>query len=263
MRRSFSFGGRKFGAPDQGALNRLLGAYREIARGEIVKEFGRGSCIPATRITIDVLHHYKVEAVAMPVKMILYNASLRGQLLAGNDPQYQDLEEWCKRTGACSVGLGYSKKQFNGPEYQRLITSTQQELLGADYFPLCDLEIGEIILIEGRGFRVCEGPGGLPLLDPVHVGHVVAYLPAHNLLIDASADQLNRPEDEIELPGVMTLIAPPGLLDAGFESESGGCFVFYRRADNYTYQESQIWFDNRRTKPTRAAIIAAIDERLR
>jgi hypothetical protein len=114
----------------------------------------------------------------------------------------------------------------------------------------------------GVGYRQMVRPDRGLTRDGKWEGHLVAYLPRHNILIDASACQGNRPEHGIELPGVLILSeVSHGLLkgDAILRGELNGCLIEYRPFQTTSYRSAPDWTEDRRVKRAVKAICAHID----
>jgi len=264
--RNFSFGARKKPAVP---LRALLVCFAKVARTEIVKDWGLASCIAGTRITIDVLKRYGVEAVSIPVDLFACNAAYMKAVDAGDQPptDKRALTEWFARTGAWSAGTG-------------IAAITEHDIhIVEDYVPPGDpvhdwipvnmnmfpqpLKDGDVVMLGKRGYRYYDESAG-ECLSPIHVGHVVAHLPKHSLIVDASADQVDEPEKGIELPSVVVINSNRRFLNGEellIGDCNGGCFQ-YKRTDNETYREAEIWRDKSKTKHTRESICAGIERLL-
>jgi hypothetical protein len=61
-------------------LKRMLLLYQHMARAPIVAKFGIPSCVPATRITIEVLAHFGFQARPLSVRTDIFNAAYMAAL---------------------------------------------------------------------------------------------------------------------------------------------------------------------------------------
>jgi hypothetical protein len=82
-------------------------------------------------------------------------------------------------------------------------------------------------------------------------GHLVAYLPKHNFIIDASIDQANRPAKGIILPPVLIAQISPRFAagEIALESTSKWMYLQYACAPNELFRLSKDWTEFQRIKP--------------
>lgn len=94
-------------------------------------------------------------------------------------------------------------------------------------------------------------------------GHLVALLPKHNMIVDSSIDQANRPQYSIHLPTVLVAeFAPEFLSEEGYRlclRNDEGCFMYYEKLVNPVWRTAPDWVDTKRTKRAVKAIIAHIE----
>jgi hypothetical protein len=82
-------------------------------------------------------------------------------------------------------------------------------------------------------------------------GHLVAYLPQHRILLDASVDQANRPVRGIILPPVLTVPNIPSRFlngDTRLVGSFNGMFLEYRHVPNETFRTTKDWTEYWRIK---------------
>jgi hypothetical protein len=223
------------------SLKRVLARFTCVARLEIRKKFNSASCIPSTRVTIDVLHEFGFEAEPLSVAMWVVNTAYMKAVNAGDEPPDNEREsnEWFARTGAWSKAIG---------DYGNDGETTQNTCItGAPFKP------SFICLIEpDTPMFLAEGKWN---------GHLVAHLPKYHLLVDASADQANEPTKNILLPGVITIPVPNNRFLRGDEPVEGyinGCFVRYTVSSNRDFLQSDAWKDESLTQSVVKAICRAI-----
>jgi hypothetical protein len=88
---------------------RVIELMLEVLRGEIRQDFRADSCIASTRVTIKVLEHFHIDAFPITCRVRVYNKAFIDALHNGALPHKvsnKELEEFCKATGAHSVGIG-------------------------------------------------------------------------------------------------------------------------------------------------------------
>ncbi len=90
------------------ALPQVLAGICSVTRKEILRDFRADSCISTTRAVTRVLRHFGFEAIPLSVRVIVYNPIMVEAILTGTSKNSDDpdFHEWCKRTGAWSVGVG-------------------------------------------------------------------------------------------------------------------------------------------------------------
>lgn len=132
---------------------RLIGLLREVARPLIMSVCRtRTNCIAATKIIVDTLQSYGIEARALPCQLRVRNAVHLYQLDAwrrsnGDTPAPEFMQRhWRDDLGAWAVYVGYGSDNPNDTGYD---------------------------------------------------GHLVVHVPLLQLAIDASIDQVDRPEKKI------------------------------------------------------------------
>jgi hypothetical protein len=174
-------------------LEQVLSGIQAVTRKEMVSDFVENSCIASTRVVVNVLKHYGYDALPFPCQVYVYNKTFKEHLEAGKKLFQGDaLIEWCKLTGAWSVGIG-----VYDPE---------------------------------KHFR--------------ETGHLVALIPGHNILVDASIDQANRPQHGIHLPQVLIAGELTDGFKAGVEDLSlthNDCLLVYHPTDNDIYKIAPDW----------------------
>jgi hypothetical protein len=95
-----------------------------------------------------------------------------------------------------------------------------------------------------------------------YVGHLVAVLPKQKVLIDASADQANRPHKGIVLPKAVVLSVTEGFLKGGEREECSvnGCALIYQpELAKRDYLKSPDWIEKYRTRDVIKAVIRRIE----
>jgi len=85
----------------------ILERFAEIARGEILKEFGIDSCIASTRVTLEVMRSLKIPAKPLHVRLFAMNRAMAKNIDEFGYPDPETLGHWCSEDGAHSVGVGY------------------------------------------------------------------------------------------------------------------------------------------------------------
>jgi hypothetical protein len=113
-------------------------------------------------------------------------------------------------------------------------------------------------LIGGWSVGLGETP-----VDADPVGHLVALLPKEKLIVDASLDQANRPQKQIELPPVLIAHVDDDFI-AGKSPDTlmyNGCkLVYHAEPGNTVYKQSGDWNIPNRTKHAIKAIIKLVEE---
>lgn len=98
------------------------------------------------------------------------------------------------------------------------------------------------------------------------VRHLVAYVPALPGLIDASIDQCNRPERNIDLPHAVGFIITPEELSLGgrWQVDANGCWIEYSRVldDREAWRSSSDWVGNAGTAAVQSALIRLVERAL-
>lgn len=87
----------------------VLRTIARVGRKIIREDFRADSCIASTRVVTRVLSHYGFHAEPRHVKVIIFNKIMleywnKGQVPNNETPAFR---EFCDRTGAWSIGLGY------------------------------------------------------------------------------------------------------------------------------------------------------------
>ena len=191
----------------------LLEAYAEIARGEILREFGIESCIASTRITLEVMKKLKVPVKPLPTRLCAMNVVMARLIEEHGWPDPKTLDRWVEEHNAHSIGLGY------GP-------------------PTPD--------------------------DPGWDGHLVAFV-GGRYIVDASIDQVNRPQKEISVPDVIV-----AKIERGFITGKRPLLVRLSSAvlryevmtpPDLGYRSSPNWRLRYQTQPAVERILAELRER--
>ena len=111
----------------------VIAALMKVARPVIRTTFRQDSCIPSTRIGIDVLAYFGLKAVPMPLFMLIYNDEAMKLIEGGKAAQLQELMHSRgpdEPGGPWSVGVGAEIANSSGwaghlvvglPEYRVLI----------------------------------------------------------------------------------------------------------------------------------------------
>jgi len=226
------------------SLERLLGKFQNVARQKIRKEFNATSCIPSTRVTIDVLRAFHIEAEPLPVRMSVANELYMKALSEGDLPPEDERgrDEWSARTGACSRVIG--------------MDDNDNETVQDSCFTGMPFKPENFI-----GMSPVEPDTAMFLAKGEWNGHLVAHIPKYHLFIDASANQANWPEKNIKLPGVIVIRDIDNRFLHGDDSLSRlmyGCLVQYEVSSNQDYLQSDAWKDKSLTEPTVKAIYRAM-----
>lgn len=96
-------------------IEEILERYAEIARGEILKEFGIESCIGSTRITVEVMKKLKVPVKPLVTKLYATNIVMAKLIEEHGYPDPETLDRWVEEHGAHSIGLGYGPPTPDDP----------------------------------------------------------------------------------------------------------------------------------------------------
>jgi len=91
---------------------------------------------------------------------------------------------------------------------------------------------------------------------------LIAYLPKHRFLIDASIDQANRPAKGIVLPPVLlSPDVPPRFLtgEMSLEARIQGMYLQYVCVPNETFRKSKDWTEFSRIKPVVKRIVKEME----
>ena len=212
-------------------LSLVLRGIEDVASREILRDFRPDSCIAATKIIIRVLRRFGYEAQAIPARLVMGNRAFTKLVEEkGVIPSMEEAIEagWFVKHGAWSVGIGY----------QSVLAGTGHQSL----------------------LRKAENAGPTP--EGKWNGHVVAFLPRHNTLIDASITQGNRPAKGIVFPGVLivTGISRYFLTGEGIlRGEYNGCLIEYRPFQDESFRRAPDWTDDHRVKRAVKAIVKYIE----
>jgi len=96
-------------------LEDVLERYAEIARGEILREFGLESCIGSTRITLEVMKKLKVPVKPLATKLYAMNVVMAKLIEEHGYPDSETLDQWVEEHNAHSIGLGYGPPTPDDP----------------------------------------------------------------------------------------------------------------------------------------------------
>ena len=178
------------------------------------------------------------------------NAAYLKATEAGDNPPQDcaELEGWFKRTGAHSTGIGVDrstdKNFFLDPSEVHLWNNKEHTYINREILGEVD---GTLLIYEDTKWN----------------GHLVAHLPRQQFLIDATADQANRPEKGIELPEI-AIVRPTSRKflngDETLVTQFGECRFQYEVRRNEGFRKSDFWKDKRHTQPAVKMICTRMEE---
>jgi hypothetical protein len=98
------------------SLAHVLKGIESVLRQEILKGFRPDSCIATTRAVIRVLRNFGYHAEPFAVTAIVLNPTMAKYVEAGTNLDAGDpgFKQWCKETGAWSVGVGGGEVDARG-----------------------------------------------------------------------------------------------------------------------------------------------------
>lgn len=104
-------------------------ALQKFARDEILKEFSVTSCIASTRIAIDVMGAYGIEAQPLPVSLMVFNKEAKKILEQSGSDEFKkivDRQHPEAEGGPWSVGLGVTSHTEDNEWAGHLIVAVPQ-----------------------------------------------------------------------------------------------------------------------------------------
>jgi hypothetical protein len=147
------------------------------------------------------------------------------------------------------------------PVTVQVLNGPMQALL--ELGPLPDDRAERIALFNKTGAWGVGIGGDKPLAPGKYCGHLV--LNVHRYLVDASIDQVSRPEHNMALPPLIAFPAPPGFFAAkpkgqGVSGMIGETLIAYKRLRDDSYRTGRGWREAH--TETRLRIMRLLRERL-
>jgi hypothetical protein len=145
----------------------------------------------------------------------------------------------CRILREVFADFGYRAREV--PVTVQVLNGPMQRL--AEQGPLPEDRDERIALFNQTGAWGVGIGGDKPLAQDKYSGHLV--LSVHGHLVDASLDQVNRPERNIEMPPLLWFPAPSGFFakpkGQGLSGMVGECLVAYKRLRNDSYLSGKNW----------------------
>lgn len=95
----------------------IISAFASVARPIIRTEYDVDSCIPSTRIAIDVFHHFDLRARPLVARMRAFNAAMGRCMAEGGPEDEATFERWDRVHGARTSSVGYAEGRTVPPGY--------------------------------------------------------------------------------------------------------------------------------------------------
>jgi hypothetical protein len=161
------------------STNLIVNALLKVGREEILKRYRPDSCIASTKIAIDVLSYFAIEAKPMVVRMLAYNA------LAWEAVSRQEQPDW--DAGAWSLGLGFPGDPPDPTKWDGHLVAVSKEIVEGQVCIL-DLSMDQAsrphkqMTMEPSVFRIPEGvdeawvQGEIPVMFESPEGCLVSYM---------------------------------------------------------------------------------------
>ena len=96
----------------------VVSAFAQVARGQILQDFGETSCIGSTRIALDVFNSFGIRAWPLKVQAAIMNVAMQEnleRLEQAQDKRKEALEQVYKETGAHCMVIGEKKGDEDEP----------------------------------------------------------------------------------------------------------------------------------------------------
>ena len=87
-----------------------------FGREEILRDYSPGGCIASTRIAIDVLDYFKINAKPLSVKVEIFNEAMVKRIEAGvHGGSHEERIKWFEEDGSWGIGIGFGGQPGRWP----------------------------------------------------------------------------------------------------------------------------------------------------
>lgn len=93
------------------SIEKLLNFLSREARPVILDWYKEDTCILSTAIAVDFCRHFGEAITPLTCRADVYNEQMRKMIEQKKSfPTEEQVEKWCKNSGAWGIGIGYPKK---------------------------------------------------------------------------------------------------------------------------------------------------------
>lgn len=109
--------------------DKIMEVYAEVAPALIYRHFSVDCCLNATRVAIDVLHGFGIEARPLTTKVMVFNKAMWDKVQAKGDlPSKEEMDEWVE-AGAWCLGVDGQMREGQDGWPWHLVAVTKDRML--------------------------------------------------------------------------------------------------------------------------------------